>query len=219
MITAYLDTNVYNNWVLGPGRSVRHRIAEDLDRAGIRVLLSPINILEILQTSDPGRRDDLIMACQAVCAKELLVEPEALLVDQIVRLQPDDRVAHLTLKTVTDHSVLGAVWAEVRSDDRKTFAVERTLLERFNVARGIFGYYHAHFSRGGTIDDDPLLQEEPASAEYVLRCMKEARSRLVGGPASPERRPPIGQHLLSLAIAWQLLRLLPRCVLRTLGGR
>jgi len=201
--TAYFDTNVYNNWVLRGGLVDTPRVAEALTAAGIRVLLSPINVVEILQTADPGRREDLVMACQAVCDAEMLVEPEALVVDQLVSLVPDDRIAHFTLKTATDGSVLAAVWADVHVDRRRTFGVDGADLKRFDVARAVFAYYyHSHFSRGGTIEDADLLSgKSSSSAGDILYSIREARTRALGKAVAAGRLPRVGEHLFLLAVA------------------
>lgn len=201
MITAYFDTNVYNNWVLRDGLNRVGSIARELAEAGFRVQLSPVNVLEILQTPDPAKREDLVMACQMLCDAELLVEPEALVIDQVLSQVPDSRGKHLALRTATDGSVMAAVWADVRADLRKTFVVDRRDLTALDVSRSVFAYFHSHFSRGGTIEDADFWSGMGSSVTDILHSIRMARNLTLLRQPVPDRSPQVGAHLFMLSLA------------------
>src|SRR5512145_774478 len=80
----YLDTNVYNRLADELAPEQVRQLTPALGAHGIPApLLSPVNIIEIVQTADALRREKIVYVVQHLCAGKLLVEPEHLIADFI----------------------------------------------------------------------------------------------------------------------------------------
>lgn len=151
--------------------------------------LSPINILEVLQISDEDRRERLIYILQLLCDDRLLHEPESLFVDYIARQLADKSIERFRLETIFSDSQLAAVWRDVRSSPAKTFITDQASFVKLDVMKALEGYFHAHYSRGGSItniDIHGLTPREP-TADSIIESFQAVTQQLRGREASPNR--------------------------------
>jgi hypothetical protein len=179
----YLDTNVYNRLAdeLAP-EQVRGLSSTLAARGMPAPLLSPVNIIEIVQTSDPLRREKLVYVVQHLCAARLLVEPEHLIADFIAETAGPE-LAHFRIPDVFCRSEMQAVWRDVRENPDKTFVFPEQARAGMRFLRSFDRLLHAFFSRGGDftspfpvdlrgLDGDAARQATEAAR---LRFMQEAR--------------------------------------------
>jgi hypothetical protein len=205
----YLDTNVYARLVDTLAPTDYPRLALRLHARSVRVYLSPTNILEFLQTRDAKRRKQLVCLAQFLCAEDLLVEVEAILVDQVATATGDNRLSALRLESPFGSGGLAATWRDVRSDKRSTFLIDRGDLDRFQIVKDMFKLLHAHLRRGGSAADlwEHLPPLHATTAAELRVQVADALSRRRA--AAPPSKNPLS---IPFAACIQLMTLAVFCV-------
>ena len=200
----YLDTNVYNRLadVLSPEqvRGLRPALA----KAGLsEPLLSPVVVLEVTQTADEVRRERLVYLVQHLCAEDLLVEPEELVLDFIVEEMKRDDLRHLPSKTFVCRTDMARVWADVRGDWRKTLVVAENVRPGLKLMKALYRWLHALLRQPNALEDAtsfPTLVgvEGAQEAEALIRAVAaEARKK----PRSTDKNELLRSHAWLLAAA------------------
>ncbi|MDO8444740.1 MAG: hypothetical protein Q7T53_01315 [Deltaproteobacteria bacterium] len=144
----YLDTNVYNALCERTSNcgqlTLRHRPEE------YRILLSPINILEILQVSDKYKREGVVRLLQAICDIKLLADVEKLIVNYVVEKHLIDEHGIYALSISDNESELDKVWADIKSNPSKTFIYSHDTIGQLRILKQLESVMHVFFSRGGS---------------------------------------------------------------------
>jgi len=124
----YFDTNIYNfiakNYSLQEYKMI-------LDK--FQVLLSPVNIWEVLLCSDELARERIVFSMQHICCENLLAEPEELIIDYIEKKL---KFRGLQIHSKDDYfckSELQKIWSDVRRNRNKTFVTNEETIARINI--------------------------------------------------------------------------------------
>ena len=125
----YLETSALNflanwhSWSDGKATKIYHA------EKGTRFYISPITIWEVLLTKDADQRERLIFYMQNIGHPALLKTPGELIIDYISRGMP------LVERGPAPHSTssLSRTWADIASDDRKTFVLDHESLTQLTV--------------------------------------------------------------------------------------
>jgi len=172
----YFDTCAYSTLLDATEPELYAGLRERLRAAAVEIVLSPVNIVEFLQTTDQLRRERLVFLAQNVCGPQLLAEIEAILTHFIAERSGRHDLAPFILKSALHTDRLGSVWADLYADHRRTFVFEPSQLRRFEVLRQAVNFFHAHYRRGGTLADveipTPLLELD--SLERVTAILRSA---------------------------------------------
>jgi hypothetical protein len=144
----YLDTNVYNALSSRLSDTQVTALPEVLDQLGIEVLISPVNILEILASSERPRKERLVWVAQHLAAPPILPEVESIVIDYAARIVKDPRVEHLRLRRPTARPPLREEWEKVYNDKRRTLHISEESIRALMMMKKVNALHHAITSRG-----------------------------------------------------------------------
>lgn len=197
----YLDTNVYNRLADELAPEQVRRLSSALAAHGIpSPLLSPVNIIEIVQTTDALRREKLVYVVQHLCAAELLVDPEHLIADFIAE-GAGNALDRFRLRDVFCHSELESVWQRVRSNPERTFVLPDRGRQGLRFLKSLDRLIHAYLARGGDLGAFSL-DLHGLDGDAAREATDAARLRITKEPRrASERQDRTLIHILWLLIA------------------
>lgn len=196
----YLDTNVYNRLADELAPEQVRRLSPALVAHCIPApLLSPVNIIEIVQTTDTLRREKLVYVVQHLCAAELLVEPEYLVAGFIAE-SAGSALDRFILRDVFCHSGLDAVWKRVRSDAKRTFVLPERGRQGLRFLKSLDRLMHAYLAREGDLAAF-RLDLHGLDSDAAREATDAARLRITKEP----RRGPERQERTLIHVLWMLI--------------
>jgi hypothetical protein len=179
MRLVYLDTNVYNALADRLSHAEVTKLPEALDRLGIGVLISPVNIIEILTLGETPRKEQLVWVAQHIAAPPMLPEAESIIVDYAARLVKDPRVEHLRLRRPRARSPLRDEWEKVYTEKQRTLGITQENIQAMGMMKKVNALHHAITSRGlfGGVTAWQF-DLRGVSGEDLLRALEDATTRM-----------------------------------------
>lgn len=178
MRLVYLDTNVYNGLADRLSHAEVVKLPETLDRLGIGVLISPVNILEILSLGETPRKEQLVWLAQHLAAPPILPEVESIIIDYAARIVRDARVGHLRLRRPTARAPLRDEWEKVYADKRRTLGISEENIESLRMMKKLNALHHAITSRGLFDGDEWNYSLTGIDRNELIGSIDAATSRL-----------------------------------------
>ncbi len=197
----YLDTNVYNRLADALTTEQTRGLSAALVSQGIPApLLSPVNVIEIVQTSDPLRREKLVDVVRHLCAPRLLVTPEELIVDFIAETV-GAKLDRFRLRDLFCRSELQSVWQRVREDPDNAFVLPERGRLGLRFLKKLDRLLHAHLARGDDFVRLALDLRGLDLADAILETDALRSGITKNGRLKPQRFDHLLVHILWLLIA------------------
>lgn len=178
MRLVYLDTNVYNALADRLSHAQVTKLPEALDRLGIGVLISPVNVIEILALGETPRKEQLVWVAQHIAAPPILPEVESIIIDYAARMLKDSRIEHLRLRRPTARPPLRDEWEKVYAEKQRTLGVSDENIQAIGTMKKLNALHHAITSRGLFEGNDWHFGLRDGPGENLLRVIEDTTCRL-----------------------------------------
>jgi hypothetical protein len=173
-----LDTNVYNALADRLSEAEVTKLPRILNRLGIRVLISPVNVIEILSLGETPRKEQLVWVAQHLAAQPMLPEVESIVIDYAARIVKDPRVEHLRMRRRTARAPLRNEWRKIYTDKRRTLRISKESIRTIEVMKKVTALHHAITSRGLFEGNDWCYDLRGVRQEDLFQVLEEATSRM-----------------------------------------
>lgn len=178
MRLVYLDTNVYNALANRLSHAEVTKLPEALDRLGIGVLISPVNIIEFLAQGETPRKEHLIWVAQHIAAPPMLPEVESIIIDYAARMVKDPRVEHLRLRRPRARAPLCDEWEKVYAEKQRTLGISQENIQAIGMMKKVNALHHAISSRGLFDGSDWDFDLRGVPGEDLLSAIEDVTSRM-----------------------------------------
>jgi hypothetical protein len=201
MRLVYLDTNVYNALANRLSHAEVTRIPATLERLGLGVLISPVNVLEILSLGETPRKEQLVWLAQHLAAPPILPEVESIIINYAARIVGDERVEHLRLRRPTARPPLRDEWEKVYSDRHRTLGISAENIRALGMMKKLNALHHAITSRGLFDGDEWRYSLIGVPRDDLLNVIEDATANLRKIPVPTNRSPFYQQNVAIITAA------------------
>jgi len=196
MKKVYFDTNIYNfiakNYSLQEYKWISDKF---------QVLLSPVNIWEVLLCSDKLVRERIVFSMQHICCENLLAEPEELIIDYIEK-KSEFRGRKIPFNDdCFCKSALQRVWFDVCNSKKKTFFTTEETIERINIFKYWDGFMQSCLSRDKSLDSIDIYEVIRRNSFKSVKKLKKVIQQV---NKLPKRSYRI-KDLLKDCVLWTIL--------------